>query len=99
MCPSLGTGSRRTGATRAKSVIWKETVTSRPSTRPGVGNVISTYRISIRGVPVAGPWVTVTEIDALTSGTNADPFVDTSRSWMAWPPEPDDKGPDDGASA
>src|SRR5438034_162522 len=70
MWPSFGAGSPRTGGTRAKSVIWKETVTSRPSTSLGVGNVISTYRISIRGVPVAGPWVTVTEINALTSGTN-----------------------------
>src|SRR5437867_509869 len=61
MWPSFGAGSPRTGGTRAKSVIWKETVTSRPSTSLGVGNVISTYRISIRGVPVAGPWVTVGE--------------------------------------
>src|SRR5438876_9941580 len=86
MWPSFGAGSPRTGGTRAKSVIWKETVTSRPSTSLGVGNVISTYRISIRGVPVAGPWVTVTEIDAVTAGTNDDPFVDTGRNSMTWPP-------------
>src|SRR2546428_575014 len=53
--PSFGTGSPRPGGTSAKSVTLNEIVTSRPWTSPGVGNVISTQVMWIRGVPTAGP--------------------------------------------
>ena len=55
-------------------------MTSRPKTSPGVGYMISTLLISIPGVPTAGPCVTVTEIEDVTSGLRAVPLSETSRN-------------------
>src|SRR5438093_7931057 len=82
MCPSFGTPAGPPGGTSAKFVTRKASVQSVPTSAPSRGKAIESP-----GVPPAGPRVTITETDAVTSGLRAEPLSVTSRPRIACGPE------------
>src|SRR5437016_2809591 len=82
MRPSFGTPAGPPAGTRTKFVTRNETVESVPRSAPSRGEAIERA-----GAPVAGPRVTITAIDAVTSGLRADPLFITSCKRIACGPE------------
>src|SRR5438034_8518511 len=82
MRPSFGTPAGPPGGTRTKFVTRNETVESVPRRASSRGEVIERP-----GAPVAGPRVTITATDAVTSGLRADPLFITSCKRIACGPE------------
>src|SRR5207249_6897401 len=82
MRPSFGTPAGPPGGTRTKFVTRNETVESVPRSAPSRGETIERP-----GAPVAGPRVTITATDAVTSGFRADPLFITSCKRIACGPE------------
>src|SRR5207247_10690443 len=82
MRPSSGTPAGPPAGTRTKFVTRNETVESVPRSAPSRGEAIERP-----GAPVAGPRVTITAIDAVTSGLRADPLFITSCKRIACGPE------------
>src|SRR5216117_3461373 len=82
MRPSFGTPAGPPAGTRTKFVTRNETVESVPRSAPSRGEAIERP-----GAPVAGPRVTITATDAVTSGLRADPLLITSCKRIACGPE------------
>src|SRR5207247_974139 len=82
MRPSFGTPAGPPAGTRTKFVTRNETVESVPRSAPSRGEAIERP-----GAPVAGPRVTITATDAVTSGLRADPLFITSCKRIACGPE------------
>src|SRR2546426_5330449 len=80
--PSFGTPAGPPGATRTKFVTRNESVESVPTSAPSRGKTIERP-----GVPPAGPRVTITATDAVTSGFRDDPLSVTSCNRIACGPE------------
>src|SRR5437763_17101295 len=82
MRPSFGTPAGPPAGTRTKFVTRNETVESVPRSAPSRGETIERP-----GAPVAGPRVTITATEAVTSGFRADPLLITSCKRIAGGPE------------
>src|SRR5436305_5085973 len=82
MRPSFGTPAGPPAGTRTKFVTRNETVESVPRSAPSRGETIERP-----GAPVAGPRVTITATDAVTSGFRADPLFITNCKRIECEPE------------
>src|SRR5207249_10541575 len=82
MRPSFGTPAGPPAGTRTKFVTRNETVESGPRSAPSRGETIERP-----GAPVAGPRVTITATDAVTSGFRADPLFITNCKRIECEPE------------
>src|SRR5438034_1214268 len=82
MRPSFGTPAGPPAGTRTKFVTRNETVESVPRSAPSRGETIDRL-----GAPVAGPRVTITATDAVTSGFRADPLFITNCKRIVCGPE------------